>query len=204
VRGVTRVLVATDDERVARAVRAFGGDLVMTRSDHVTGTDRVAEVAKTLRVAVVVNLQGDEPVFDPEMVERMVARLARDRGVDIVTACHALYHADAFRSPHVVKVVIDKKGHALYFSRSPIPSGAMEHAAGAYRHIGAYAFRRDALARFTRLPRTPLEISERLEQLRALEHGFKIAVVETDRETVGVDVPADIKNVERAMRESID
>jgi 3-deoxy-manno-octulosonate cytidylyltransferase (CMP-KDO synthetase) len=189
---------------VARAVRAFGGDLVMTRSDHITGTDRVAEVAKSLRVSIVVNLQGDEPVFDPETISRMVTRLAREREVDIVTACHPLYDPQEFLNPHVVKVVLDKKGHALYFSRSPIPSGAMEHAAGAFRHIGVYAFRREALARFTKLPRTPLEISERLEQLRALEHGLRIAVVESDRATIGVDVPSDIKNVERAMRESLD
>jgi len=204
VRGATRVIVATDDERIARVVRSFDGDLVLTRADHATGTDRVAEVAKALRVEVIVNLQGDEPIFDPLMVEAMVTRLARVPEADIVTACHSIHDAESIHSPHVVKVVMDRHGRALYFSRAPIPSGAAADAAGAFRHIGVYAFRRDALTRFTKLPRTPLEISERLEQLRALENGMRIDVVESDRTTVGVDVPADIKKVERAMQESLD
>jgi 3-deoxy-manno-octulosonate cytidylyltransferase (CMP-KDO synthetase) len=197
------VVVATDDERVAAAVRGFGGDVVMTRSDHATGTDRVAEVAKKLRADVIVNLQGDEPVFEPALVERMVAVFAKRAEVDIVTACHALDDAEAFRDPNVVKVVVDRGGRALYFSRAPIPSGALD-APGARRHVGVYAYRRAALFKFAGLPRTPLEAAERLEQLRALENGMTIAVVETKQTTIGVDVPADVKNVEKILEHSLD
>jgi 3-deoxy-manno-octulosonate cytidylyltransferase (CMP-KDO synthetase) len=203
VRGAERVIVATDDERVAEIVRGFGGNVVMTREDHVTGTDRVAEAARKLRAPILVNLQGDEPVFDPRMVEHMVERLQREPSVDIVTACHQIHSVKEFQSPHVVKVVVDRRGHALYFSRTPIPDGGLATGT-AYRHVGVYAFRREALARFARMPRSPLEIAERLEQLRALENGLRIGVVETKRATVGVDVPADIKNVERFMQVSID
>jgi len=203
VRGATRVLVATDDARIATAVRQFGGEVVMTRGGHQTGTDRVAEVAKTLRAEIVVNLQGDEPIFDPAMVEEMVAVLAHDPQVDIATACHPIQDTESLQSPHVVKVVIDQRRRALYFSRAAIPNGALFDGARAFRHVGVYAFRRDALAKFAKLPRTPLEIAERLEQLRALEHGMAIAVVETRHATVGVDVPADIKNVERFVEESL-
>lgn len=202
-RGAERVVVATDDDRIAEAVRAFGGEVVMTREDHVTGTDRVAEVARKLRSPILVNLQGDEPIFDPRMVERMVDLLQRDASVDIVTACHQIHSVSEFHSSHVVKVVLDRRGHAMYFSRAPIPEGGLATGT-AYRHVGVYAFRREALARFSRLPRSPLEIAERLEQMRALENGLRIGVVETKRATVGVDVPADIKNVERAMRVSLD
>jgi 3-deoxy-manno-octulosonate cytidylyltransferase (CMP-KDO synthetase) len=203
VRGAERVVIATDDERIAESARVFGGDVVMTREDHVTGTDRVAEVARKLRVAIIVNLQGDEPVFDPRMVERMVERLARTPSLDIVTACHQIHSVKEFQSPHAVKVVVDRRGHALYFSRSPVPDGGLATGT-AYRHVGVYAFRREALGKFARMQRSPLEIAERLEQLRALENGMHIGVVETKSATVGVDVPADIKNVERVMRVSLD
>lgn len=203
VRGAARVVVATDDARIAERVRGFGGEVIMTPGDHATGTDRVAAVAKTLRVDIIVNLQGDEPVFDPGLVERMVQVFSRQPDVDIVTACHALRDAVDFLDPHVVKVVFDRRGRALYFSRAPIPSGARDEPA-AWRHVGVYAYRRAALLRFAALPRTPLEITERLEQLRALENGMTIAVVETERETVGVDVPADVKKVEKLLAQSID
>jgi len=204
VRGAMRVMVATDDVRIASAVRSFGGEVVMTRGAHQTGTDRVAEVAKSLRSDIVVNLQGDEPIFDPGMVEEMIAVMARDPEIDIATACHPIQDTESLQSPHVVKVVVDRRGRALYFSRAPIPSGALFDGARAFRHVGVYAFRRDVLARFSKLPRTPLEMAEQLEQLRALEHGMTIAVVETRHATVGVDVPADIKNVERFVEESLD
>lgn len=197
-------MVATDDVRIAAAVRGFGGEVVMTRGAHQTGTDRVAEVAKSLRSDIVVNLQGDEPIFDPGMVEEMIAVMARDPEIDIATACHPIQDTESLQSPHVVKVVVDRRGRALYFSRAPIPSGALFDGARAFRHVGVYAFRRDVLARFSKLPRTPLEMAEQLEQLRALEHGMTMAVVETRHATVGVDVPADIKNVERFVEESLD
>jgi 3-deoxy-manno-octulosonate cytidylyltransferase (CMP-KDO synthetase) len=203
VRGAARVVVATDDARIEEAVRGFGGDVLATRSDHATGTDRVAEAARRLRCDIVVNLQGDEPVFEPALIVRMVAVLVRRPDVDIVTAGHRIHDAKSFHNPNIVKVVTDRNARALYFSRAPIPSGATE-AGGAMRHVGVYAYRRAALFRFARLPRTPLEVAERLEQLRALENGMVIAVVETVRTTVGVDVPSDVKNVEKILGHSLD
>jgi 3-deoxy-manno-octulosonate cytidylyltransferase (CMP-KDO synthetase) len=201
--GAARVVVATDDARIAGTVERFGGDVVTTRSDHATGTDRVAQVAKQLRTDIIVNLQGDEPVFDPQLIGRMLNVFAEYADVDIVTACHALHRAEDFDNPNIVKVVFDLRGRALYFSRAPIPSGAMD-TRGAYRHVGVYAYRREALLRMAKLPRTALEVSERLEQLRALENGMTIAVLETEHETVGVDVPADVKKVEKVLRHSLD
>jgi 3-deoxy-manno-octulosonate cytidylyltransferase (CMP-KDO synthetase) len=204
VRGASGLVVATDDERIVAAVRSFGGEVVMTRPDHETGTDRVAEAAETLEVDVVVNLQGDEPVFEPAMVERMVERMGDEAGIDVVTAAHPIEDAREVANPNAVKVVVDTRDRALYFSRAPIPSGALEggSAAGALRHVGVYAFRRESLARFAGLERTPLEISERLEQLRALENGMTIGVIRVIRPTIGVDVPSDVKNVEKEIGQS--
>jgi len=195
VAGAARVVVATDDARIADAVRGFGGTVITTRADHATGTDRVAEVAKQLRHDIIVNLQGDEPVFDPQLIVAMVAVFAKHADVDIVTACHALHKEADFENPNIVKVVFDMRGRALYFSRAPVPFGAME---------GVYAYRRAALLKMAKLPRTALEVSERLEQLRALENGMTIAVVETEHETVGVDVPSDVKKVEKLLQHSLD
>lgn len=199
--GAGGVVVATDDRRIADAVEAFGGDAVMTLSSHATGTDRVAEVARSSALDVFVNLQGDEPVFEPRMVEEMVDRLAAEPRVDIVTACHRMDSSAELRDPNVVKVVADREGRVLYFSRSPIPSGALDDSreAAAHRHVGVYAFRKAALLRFTELERTPLEKSERLEQLRALENGMSIGLVVTGTHTIGVDVPDDVKKVEKEL-----
>ena len=191
--GVERVVVATDDDRIAAAVKCFGGDVIMTAAEHQTGTDRVAEVARTLDHDIVVNLQGDEPVFSPALIEEMIAAAAQS-GDDIVTACHAIDDEAEIANPNVVKVVCGQDGRALYFSRAPIPHGATS-ADGAYRHVGVYVFRRESLLRFASLDRTPLERAESLEQLRALENGMTIRVVTTDVATIGVDVPDDIKNV---------
>ncbi len=203
VAGASRVVVATDDARIANAVRGFGGEVIRTRGDHATGTDRVAEVAKQLKNDIIVNLQGDEPVFDPQLIVRMVEVFAKEPAVDIVTACHTLHNEADFGNPNIVKVVFDMHGRALYFSRAPIPFGAMD-ARGAFRHVGVYAYRRAALLKMAKLPRTALEVSERLEQLRALEHGMTMAVVETEHETVGVDVPSDVKKVEKFLQHSLD
>jgi len=204
IRGVSEILVATDDERIAEAARAFGARAVMTSSRHETGTDRVAEVARGLESEYVVNLQGDEPVFDPTLVERMIGALDATPEADIATACHPIASAEEYGNPNVVKVVCDANGRALYFSRAPIPHGWSADTGGGQcprRHVGIYAYRKDALLRFAALPRTPLERSERLEQLRALEHGMHIVVVETQRPTVGVDVPEDVKAVEKVILE---
>jgi 3-deoxy-manno-octulosonate cytidylyltransferase (CMP-KDO synthetase) len=204
INGVGELVVATDDRRIAEAVESFGGKVAMTSSDHATGTDRVAEVARSLSYDYVVNLQGDEPVFDPRMVEAMVDNLDESPQTDIVTACHPIDSPNDYRSPNVVKVVLDRSGRALYFSRSPIPSGTViDHsgapASPAYRHVGIYAYRKEALLRFTALEPTTLEKSERLEQLRALEFGMTIRVIEATTPTLGVDVAEDVKKVEKEL-----
>jgi 3-deoxy-manno-octulosonate cytidylyltransferase (CMP-KDO synthetase) len=197
--------VATDDSRIADTVKAFGGQVVMTRGKHETGTDRVAEVARSLEYEYVVNLQGDEPVFDPQMVEAMMDRLVESPSADIVTACHPMTSNADHLDPNIVKVVVDRDHRALYFSRCPIPYGALEKTdgddppRGVYRHVGVYAFSNDALQRFTGLPRGDLEKHERLEQLRALENGMNIDLVVTSKPTMGVDVPGDIKKVEKEI-----
>lgn len=203
--GAAMVVVATDHDQIAAVVEGFGGNVIMTSRDHRTGTDRVAEVARSLDHDCIVNLQGDEPVFPPRLVQDMVAVLDRSADIDIVTACHALTDTSLVDNPNVVKVVMDRNGGALYFSRSPIPFGVWDRRDGAakfHRHVGVYAFRRAALLRFADTPPTPLEVAEGLEQLRALESGMTIRVLETEELTVGVDVPEDIKNVEKELSSS--
>jgi 3-deoxy-manno-octulosonate cytidylyltransferase (CMP-KDO synthetase) len=171
--GVDAVLVATDDGRVARAVEAAGGHAVMTRAEHPSGTDRVAEVAAATDAAVVVNVQGDLPFLEPRMVEPMIATMRADPSLPMATVTAPIRDRVELEDPAVVKVVTDRRGNALYFSRHPIPWGE-----GPWlRHIGVYAYRRDFLAAFARLAPTALERSERLEQLRALEHGYRIGTV---------------------------
>ncbi len=206
VRGLAQVMVATDDERIAQTVRGFGGAVVMTRSDHPTGTDRLAEVALKLDAEVIVNVQGDLPFFPPAMVEDAVTALSSSSVAVMSTVKTPIHEVAEWHNPNVVKVVTDRNGYALYFSRSPIPftrspeSGVRspEEVLG-YRHIGLYVYRRDFLLTFTRLPSTPLEEAEKLEQLRALEWGYRITVSETDRPTVEVDTPEDLRRAEEAM-----
>ena len=197
-RGVGSVLVATDDARIADAVRAFGGTVRMTRPDHRTGTDRLAEVVADLTCDIVVNVQGDLPLLDPTIIERAVQPLVDDPALQMSTLRTPI-DADAdYRNPNVVKVVVDRQGTALYFSRSPVPfvRGA---AATAYKHIGLYAYRRTFVPLFAGLAPTPLELSESLEQLRALEHGYRIHTVLTDVESIEVDTPEDLERVRRLM-----
>ena len=206
VRGLSCVLVATDDERIAEVVRAFGGDVVMTRADHPTGTDRLAEVAQQLSAEVLVNVQGDLPLFPPAMVEDAVTALTSVPTAVMSTVKTPIRDSEEWQNPNVVKVVTDREGIALYFSRSPIPfrrdlqsPSQEQRAILGFRHIGLYVYRRDFLFRFTRLPRTELEKSEQLEQLRALEWGYKITVSETERPTVEVDTPEDLRRAEETM-----
>jgi 3-deoxy-manno-octulosonate cytidylyltransferase (CMP-KDO synthetase) len=196
VRGVDRVLVATDDDRIGAAVRGFGGDVVMTAA-HRTGTDRVAEVAAGLDVDVVVNVQGDLPLLDPGMVERALAPLRADAGLPMATIKTAIHARAELDNPNVVKVVTDRDGYALYFSRSPLPyhrDGVPGGGLG-YKHVGLYAYRREFLLSFARLTPTPLEQAEQLEQLRALEWGFRIRVSEVEAASIEVDTPADLERV---------
>lgn len=198
---IDRVIVATDDARIAEAVRSFGGEARITRRDHPTGSDRLAEVARELDVPFVVNVQGDEPLIDPGLIDRMVATLAGDTGLGIATACCPITDPAEHASPHVVKVVVDARDDALYFSRSPLPYRADDARAFGnaaplgWKHIGLYAYRHTALLALAATPPTPLERAEGLEQLRALETGIRIGVVETDTIPVGVDTPEDLKQV---------
>ncbi len=204
-RGLARVIVATDDARIADAVAATGAEAVLTRADHVSGTDRLAEVVARLDAAIVVNVQGDLPLLDPGMIERLVARLSAEPALPMATLAAALHDEAEWRSPHVVKVVIDANGRALYFSRSPIPhdrdgSRPPGEPLG-WRHIGMYAYRRDVLLRLAALPPSPLERRERLEQLRALENGIAIGVVEwtAAEPVIEVDTEDDLERARAAM-----
>jgi 3-deoxy-manno-octulosonate cytidylyltransferase (CMP-KDO synthetase) len=209
VRRIARVLVATDDERIARAVRAFGGEAVMTSADHATGTDRLAEAARGLEADVVVNVQGDEPLIDPLWIEAALEPMARDAALPIATLSLPIRSLDEMLSPSVVKVVMDRQGDALYFSRSPIPlvrqgaSSDLRAAAAAAvarglarKHVGLYAYRREALLRFASLPPAAIEEAEGLEQLRALSNGLRIRVVAIEGESgPAVDTPEDLARV---------
>jgi len=201
---VKRVIIATDDQRIYDAVIAFGGEAQMTRDDHPSGTDRLAEVAARIDAELVVNVQGDEPLIDPQMIDAAVAPLVADASIEMGTLCTALTDQAEYASPNVVKVVADRAGFALYFSRSPIPCGRDLAAGaippGAAKHVGLYVYRRDFLLTYPILPETPLEQLEKLEQLRALEHGHRIRVVATDKTSIGVDVPEDVDKVLAALK----
>lgn len=171
-------IVATDDERIKETVEAFGGKAVLTSRDHLTGTDRISEVAENLDVQVVVNIQCDEPFIKPGMIDEVVKPLLEDRDVPMGTLMHQIDKKD-FHNPNVVKVVTDRSGFALYFSRSLIPYPRHEEGHRVFEHIGIYSYQKDFLLTFSQLKPTPLEKSEALEQLRALENGFKIRVILT-------------------------
>jgi 3-deoxy-manno-octulosonate cytidylyltransferase (CMP-KDO synthetase) len=204
-RYLTEVVIATDDERIRDAAQSFRSRVVMTRPDHVSGTDRVAEAASASNAAVIVNIQGDEPMIDPAAIDAAVLGLLDQDDVPMATLKKQIERAGELTDPNVVKVVTDHAGNALYFSRLPIPfvretstKDADEGAAVRdiyFKHIGLYVYRRDFLLGYPDLPVGPLEQSERLEQLRALENGYKIRVVETEYESLGVDTPEDWERV---------
>jgi len=201
-RGIDGVVVATDDMRIADAVRAFGGIARLTRGTHRSGTDRIAEVAADLPCEIVVNVQGDEPLIDPEMIEQVIAPLIADPGLEMSTVCRPLADPADYTNPNVVKVVCDRHGRALYFSRAAIPHARDAWSAQAplaRKHIGLYGFRRSFLLAFAAMQQTPLELSESLEQLRALEHGHSIFTVETQHDSIGVDTPEDLERARRQM-----
>ena len=200
-RGIDAVVVATDDERIAAAVEKFGGIVRITHAEHRTGTDRIAEIAKDLSCEILVNVQGDLPLIEPGMISEVLEPLTADPSVNMSTLRQLTSDAFDIASPHVVKVVVDNRGDALYFSRSAIPflRGPAEAGHDVYKHIGLYAFRRDFLLTFSALPQTPLEQAESLEQLRALEHGFPIRTVATKYESIEVDTPEDLERVRQLM-----
>lgn len=187
----SEVLVATDDQRIVEACGQFGAPVRMTRSDHICGTDRIAEIAPQLDGDIIVNLQGDEPEIDPNHLDRVGALLQADPQADLATLAGPFGPSDDPNDPNVVKVICDRQGHALYFSRWPIPYDREAGGAGPgelYRkHIGLYAYRREVLVQLSRCQPTPLEQAEKLEQLRALENGLVIAVADVEHPAVGID-----------------
>ena len=216
------VIVATDDERIAEAVARFGGRAVMTSPAHRSGTDRIAEVARQHDAHVILNIQGDEPLIVPSQLDQVAEFLLVHQAVPMATLMTTLTRTEDITSPHVVKVVVDQDGYALYFSRAPIPyirdsrpkpqaSGSRQEPVPAacslqpaafFKHIGVYGYQRYFLLQFPQLAPTPLEQLEQLEQLRALEHGYRIKVLETSHDTIGVDTPDDLARIETLLAES--
>ncbi len=201
---VSRVIVATDDERIAGVVSRFGGDAVMTSPSHQSGTDRLAEVAATLDCDVIVNVQGDEPVLSPETIDAAVEPFFSDRTLEMSTLRRRIADPAEHQNPHVTKVVVDKDDYALFFSRAAIPyTRPGQPPAPAWAHIGLYVYRRDTLLRLAALPPTAMERAEALEQLRALEHGIRIKVVKTAYASIGVDTPEDLARVRALLATTI-
>lgn len=196
-----RVLIATDDERIFAAARKFGGDVVMTRADHPDGSSRVAEVAGSIETDYVINIQGDEPMLDPRMLQELVEGFSADKDADSATVCIPISREEDLANPDIVKVVRAQNGRALYFSRSLIPHPRKLTGCPVYEHLGIYAFRKAFLLKFVKLPPTPLMETESLEQLRILEHGYTMAVIPTKYPSQGpnVNTPADIEKIRRIM-----
>ncbi|MBI2426190.1 MAG: 3-deoxy-manno-octulosonate cytidylyltransferase [Candidatus Hydrogenedentes bacterium] len=200
------VCVATDDARIAEAVRDFGGTAVMTRADHPSGTDRVAEAARGLDAAIIVNIQGDQPFIDPAMIEEAVRPMLENPALEIATLMYRIANEADLHDPGVVKVVVDHSGRALYFSRSLIPFPREKIVHGVFEHVGTYVYRAATLQRLTQLAPTTLERVECLEQLRWLEHGLRIHVAESRIDAMefsgfSVDTPEDLQRAERMLRE---
>jgi len=203
---LSSVCVVTDDRRIVAAVEAFGGKAVMTRSDHPSGTDRLAEAAASMEADIIVNIQGDQPFIDPAMIEEAVSPVIEDGTVNLSTLMYAITREADLRDPGVVKVVADLAGNALYFSRSLIPYARNETGQRVFEHVGTYVYRRETLLELARLEPTPLEQTESLEQLRWIEHGYRIRVVESrcrDRDFAGfsVDTAEDLERAEQMLRE---
>ena len=200
------VCVATDDERIARVVEGFGGRAIMTSADHASGTDRLAEAAESIEADIVVNIQGDQPFVDPVMIDEAVGPLLEDGSLEMSTLMHSIFKDEDLQDPGVVKVVVDRAGFALYFSRSLIPYPREPNSHTVFEHVGLYVYRRDFLLKLSRLAPTPLEEIESLEQLRVLEHGYRLRVVETacsDNAFSGfsVDTAEDLARAEAMLRE---
>ncbi len=196
---VSRVAVATDDDRIAEAVRLFGGEVIMTSSDHTSGTGRIVEASKKIGGDVIVNVQGDEPLIEPAVIDSVIKKIETDPDIVCSTAAFPVGDETMFHDPNAVKVVFDHTGRALYFSRSPIPfnrDGSFERA---YIHVGIYCFRRPFLDIYANLAPSVLEQTERLEQLRILENGYAIGVIETEGGSPGVDTEDDLAVVRRIM-----
>ena len=201
---ISGVIAAVDDERVYEAVVSHGGRAMMTAKNHPTGTDRLAEVAAAHPEAeLIINVQGDEPLIEPDLIDALAAAFEGDEELQMATVKSPMTDEDEMKNPNNVKVVTDKNGYALYFSRSLLPYQREASGVTVYKHIGIYAYRRDFLLRYARMEPTALERTESLEQLRALENGYKIKVIATDFRFVGVDTPEDLAEVNRLYRERL-
>ncbi len=207
---LSRVVVATDDNRIAECVQAFGGEYVMTREDHVSGSDRLAEAAELVGISehdVVVNIQGDQPFFPIEVIEQVAQPLLEDPALPMSTLIYKIVRPEEINDPNHVKTVFDRNNYALYFSRSPIPfqrNPDEKIKPTYYKHLGFYAYRKGFLLSFVALPEGEWERFEKLEQLRALEYGYKIKVVLTKHDSIEVDTPEDLLRVEKYMRNTLD
>jgi 3-deoxy-manno-octulosonate cytidylyltransferase (CMP-KDO synthetase) len=205
---LSRVIVATDDARIADCVRLFGGEYVMTRNDHVSGSDRLAEAAELIGMAehdVIVNIQGDQPLFPSEVVEQVARPLLDEPDLPMSTLIYKIIRPEEITDPNHVKTVFDRNNHALYFSRSPIPFQRNPNEAVAptyYKHLGFYAYRKKFLTAFVLLPEGEWERYEKLEQLRALEYGYRIKVTLTEHDSIEVDTPDDLRRVEQYLLEN--
>lgn len=196
-KNIDKVIIATDNEEILQKVKDFGGECILTSPDIKSGTDRVAEVAMKTDYEIIINVQGDEPMIDPVLIDKAVEAL-NDERIPMVSIYEVWDDMEAFTDPNVVKVVIDKEGFALYFSRSPIPYSKEN---GKFlRHVGLYGYKRDVLLKLVKLPQSNLEIKENLEQLRAIENGIRIKMIESDKKTIGIDTPEDIKKIERFLK----
>lgn len=218
---IDQVIIATDDSRIETVVKSFGGNVVMTSDKHETGTDRIAEVAQTLNSEIIVNVQGDEPLIDPNTIDQAITPLLEDKDLMMSTTCEPIANwADVF-NPNVVKVVINNQNEALYFSRAPIPfprfaalgQGCFEpqkmllemqnnnaEAGDYFKHTGLYIYRREFLLNFTSWPRSPLEKVESLEQLRALQMGYRIRVIKVEKKSIGIDTLADLEKARKILK----
>ncbi len=197
------LIVAADDERIIKTVESFGGKATLTAKGHPSGTDRLREIVNSLDVNIVVNIQADEPLLHPSMIDELVTALLQDKEIVMATLMKKIDNPEEIGNPNVVKVVPDKDNFALYFSRVAIPFHKQAGAGCYYKHIGLYSYTKDFLFTFVNLPRSFLEKTEGLEQLRALENGYKIKVLETSYKTVGIDTPEDLKRAEEVLSKGI-
>jgi len=194
------VIVACDDKRIEETVKSFGGKVVFTSKEHPCGSDRISEVVNPLDIKAVVNIQADEPLIEPVMIDNIARPLLDDSSLSVTTLMKKIEAANEITDPNVVKVVVDKQGYALYFSRAAVPyKRQAEDVVTYYKHIGLYAYTKDFLFIFKNLPESALEKAEKLEQLRILEAGFKIKVIQTNVSTIGVDTPEDLQKVKKVL-----
>ncbi len=198
-----KVVVATDDDRIVEVVKSFGGEVILTSRDHETGTDRIAEVAQNYRdFDVIINVQGDEPLIESSMINSLITPFIEEPELKMATLKYKLDNMEDVNNPNIVKVICDKNDYAIYFSRNPIPFPRKLEISNYYKHIGVYAYKRDFVLDYAKMPQTPLEISESLEQLRVLENCYKIKVLETKHKVLGVDTPEDLIKVINYVKEN--